>query len=67
MLLATDGLWDVMTPQDVVDLVEFKLQEQGDCDEAHTKLVQAKMAEFLVAEALRRGTYDNVTVVILWL
>jgi protein phosphatase 1L len=67
VLLATDGLWDVMTPQDVVDLVEFKLQEQGDCDEAHTKLVQAKMAEFLVAEALRRGTYDNVTVVILWL
>lgn len=67
VVLATDGLWDVMTSQDVVDLVQFKLQEQGECDEAQTKLLQSKMSEFLVAEALRRGTYDNVTVVILWL
>lgn len=67
VILATDGLWDVMTAQDVVDLVEWKLQERIDGNEAHTKLVQSKMAEFLVAEALRRGTYDNVTVVIMWL
>jgi serine/threonine protein phosphatase PrpC len=68
VLLATDGLWDVMTSEEVVAFVKYKLdQHPGDDDLAHTRLLQQKMAEFLVAEALRRGTYDNVTVVILWL
>jgi serine/threonine protein phosphatase PrpC len=67
ILLASDGLWDVLTEQEVVDFVEMKLQEIDSGDEKHKILMRSKMAEMLVAEALRRGTYDNVTVVILWL
>lgn len=68
ILLATDGLWDVMTSEEVVAFVRYKLdQQKQEDDPAHMRLLQQKMAEFLVAEALRRGTYDNVSVVILWL
>jgi serine/threonine protein phosphatase PrpC len=67
ILLATDGLWDVLTEQEVVDFVEMKLQEVDSGDEKLRVLMRSQMAEMLIAEALRRGTYDNVTVVILWL
>jgi len=65
VVLATDGLWDVMTSQEVVSFCRFKLQAQE--DDTLRQMIQKKMAEYLVAEALRRGTVDNVTVVILWL
>jgi serine/threonine protein phosphatase PrpC len=67
LLLATDGLWVVFTEQEVVDFVETKLQEANSGNEKRRMLIRSKMAEMIVAEALRRGTYDNVTVVILWL
>jgi serine/threonine protein phosphatase PrpC len=57
-LLATDGLWDVMSSQDGVDLVRA-FMEAG-CDHQN-------IGKLMVEEALRRGTYDNVTVVIIWL
>lgn len=65
VVLATDGLWDVMTSEEVVSFCHFKLRAQEDAQ--MKQIIQRKMAEFLVAEALRRGTVDNVTVVILWL
>lgn len=40
---------------------------QQESDTTPLSLVQKKMADFLVAEALRRGTTDNITVVVLWL
>ena len=62
ILLASDGLWDVMDSQDAVDYVKSvlsHLQEDGyDRDMIATSIVE---------EALRRGTYDNITVLIIWL
>ncbi|KAG7343758.1 serinethreonine phosphatase [Nitzschia inconspicua] len=58
VVLATDGLWDVMDSAEAVEYVKFVL-ESG--------LSKEKVASQMVQEALRRGTYDNITVLIIWL
>lgn len=60
VVLATDGLWDVFSNQDVVDIVDLLLNKA-------TPIQRPQIAEVLVKEALRRGAYDNVTVIIIWL
>lgn len=106
VILATDGLWDVMTSDEAVEYVQevmggavgalreggadgrmgapataaherpadMKLSDwtQRYADDRH--LVRAammmrkkKMARYLTEEAIRRGTMDNVTVVVIWL
>lgn len=79
IILATDGLWDVMNSQEAVDLVlnyrrmqeqqQEQAQEQADTLESRKRRQDdhEKIASYLVDEALRRGTYDNITVVIIWL
>jgi protein phosphatase 1L len=58
IIVATDGLWDVLESNEAVDLVQ-QLVQQG--------LARDQVATWLVEESIRRGTYDNVTVVIIWL
>lgn len=74
ILLASDGLWDVMTSQDVVSYVhnhmekELKRQPPGAHDQEHYRLVlRRNMAKFIAREAVRRGSGDNVCVLIVWL
>ena len=55
VILACDGLWDVMSDREAVNIVAFW---EGDPDE---------VAQALVDEGLRRGTTDNLTVVVAWL
>ena len=63
LVLATDGLWDVMSTVDVVGFIQALIDEDDGELMADRDLFAAKLVE----EALRRGTYDNVTVIILWL
>lgn len=56
-ILATDGLWDVVTPQGAVNCVRKRLAKKG------SDLQNA--AQDLVQEALSKGSVDNVTVVIM--
>jgi protein phosphatase 1L len=58
IILASDGLWDVLESNEAVDLVQ-RLIQQG--------LPRDQVATWIVEESIRRGTYDNVTVVIIWL
>lgn len=58
IIIATDGLWDVFDSNDAVDFI-LSLRQDGHQLERISTLV--------VEEALRRGTYDNITVVIVWL
>lgn len=59
LILATDGLWDVWESEDAVHLVHRLLEsEEVDRD---------SIAQYLVEEALRRGSHDNITVIILWM
>jgi len=60
VVLATDGLWDVFTNQEVVQVIDLLLDKV----QPHQR---PKIAEILVREALRRGAYDNITVIIVWL
>lgn len=48
LVLASDGLWDVVKDQDAIDMVQQTL----DAEEA---------AKFLTQEAYRRGSADNIT------
>jgi serine/threonine protein phosphatase PrpC len=60
VVLATDGLWDVMSSSDTVAFIHALLESDDALD-------KSTVAGLLVEEALRRGTYDNVTVLIIWL
>jgi serine/threonine protein phosphatase PrpC len=55
LIIACDGLYDVMTDKEAVDLVRNFAGEREDA------------AQFLVQQALRRGTTDNVTAIVAWL
>lgn len=54
-ILATDGLWDVMEAQDAVHFVRKRLGKKID--------IQVIVKD-IVAEALHRGSVDNVTAII---
>ncbi len=56
VILACDGLWDVFEDQNAVDFVLGYY-------ESH----KVDVSTLLINEALRRGTTDNVTVVVAWL
>lgn len=63
MLLASDGLWDVMTNQDAVDLTNRcirRAKEKGATRNAAVRIA----ASVLTKAAIDRGSKDNVTVVI---
>jgi serine/threonine protein phosphatase PrpC len=71
VVLASDGLWDVMSSQEAVDFVHLKLNCKHDYNESTLEVNQAwnrrHMSRFLANEAINRGTGDNVCVLILWL
>ncbi|KAJ8554282.1 hypothetical protein K7X08_024960 [Anisodus acutangulus] len=55
VLLASDGLWDYMKRDEIVDIVRNQLREHGDVQVA---------CEALARTALDRRTQDNVSIVI---
>lgn len=60
LVLASDGLWDVLTPRQVQTFIEQKFGEGPQLYRRDTDL----LARELVKEALRRGSTDNVAVII---
>jgi len=99
IVLASDGVWDVMESQDVVDFIHRMLKasvgsisdgtgkstmnrrktemsmsdwsSQYSDDSTMIKAAMStrrkKMARYVAEESLRRGSMDNITVVIVWL
>lgn len=63
LVVACDGLWDVMEDQEAVDLVRNFIGNTAS-DMRHK---QKQAARYLIDEALRRGSTDNITVVVYWL
>lgn len=55
VILACDGLWDVMSNQDAVNLVR------------QSQLPKHQVAAELTQLAIQKGTTDNVTVIVCWL
>lgn len=65
VIVACDGLWDVMTDEEAVAIVFEYCAVSRDPDEMKHKRKTA--ADHLVTLSLQRGTSDNVTVVVVWL
>lgn len=59
LIIACDGFWDVLSDTQAGALVR---EYVGTSDEKKTTV-----ADFLVKEAIRLGTMDNVTIVVAWL
>ena len=72
VLLASDGLWDVMESDEVVAFVHQRLAEElarvpRDDAESYKVVLRRNMAKFVAREAIRRGSADNVCVIMVWL
>jgi serine/threonine protein phosphatase PrpC len=60
LILACDGVWDVLTSQEAVDVVKAALGNKNTISNDDCK----KAAQALVKEALVRNTTDNLTVIV---
>jgi serine/threonine protein phosphatase PrpC len=74
ILLASDGLWDVMTSEDAVAFVHQRIESElaseniaKDDIENYRLVLRRNMAKFVAREAIRRGSCDNVCVLMVWL
>jgi len=79
IILASDGLWDVMTSEAVVQFVKRKMDSlmtsgssraeptSRDIGRRLQDVRRKNMSRYVANEALKRGTADNVCVLIVWL
>ena len=65
IIIASDGLWDVISNQDSVDFCHSAL---ATAKRNHEIIPDVKnhLAKLLVEEAQRRGSMDNISAVIIW-
>ena len=61
LVLACDGVWDVMSSDEVGDFVVKNVQ---DAIEAEEEDILPQVGDMLVSECLKRGSMDNMTAVI---
>lgn len=54
-VMASDGLWDVVSEKDVVNIIRDTVKEAGMCSKR------------LATEAAARGSKDNITVIVIFL
>ncbi|XP_024031130.1 protein kinase and PP2C-like domain-containing protein isoform X2 [Morus notabilis] len=55
LVMASDGLWDVMSNEDVISIIRDTVKEPGMCSKR------------LATEAAERGSKDNITVIVIFL
>ena len=65
IVLASDGLWDVMTNEQIQSFLHTTLQQKD--QQTSSTITKQRMAKSLVKEALRLGSTDNITIIIIWL
>jgi len=72
LVLACDGLWDVMEDQDVVDYVGARVKEELGgpiVPEVHKEKLQLlvnKIIAELISTALKKGSQDNISILIVF-
>ncbi|CAK0781692.1 hypothetical protein CVIRNUC_005447 [Coccomyxa viridis] len=67
LIMASDGLWDVLLDQQAVDIAEEALKAQLEGKSHVSDAIAKEVSSALVMAALKKGTLDNVTVVVLLL
>lgn len=65
MILACDGVWDVLSSQDAVDYVMFKLSETRTIEIRDGK-GSNNIAHMLSKYAIEKGSQDNISVIIVF-
>lgn len=61
IVMASDGLWDVITSQEAVAIVTQELVKSGWSPDVNLSVISQR----LCTESFRRGSMDNITVVII--
>lgn len=64
-VLATDGLWDVMSPQEVVDEIQARLKKGKKTKDLDR--IKRDLPKRLCELSIEKGSQDNVSVLIVWL
>lgn len=67
VILACDGLWDVMEDEEAVDLVKRYIKGANHLGEKEDRQRRHNAARMLADEALKRASGDNITVLVAWL
>ena len=60
LILACDGVWDVMSDQEAADMMMTRMKEKGGKPDDGA-------AEYLVKTAIKRGSADNITAIVVYL
>lgn len=55
LVMASDGLWDILTSEEVISIIKDTVKEPGMCSKR------------LATEAAERGSKDNITVIVIFL
>lgn len=58
LILACDGVWDVLSDQEAADLLMERYLKEGPFSDA---------SQYLVTTAIEKGSADNVTAVVVFL
>ena len=61
VVIACDGLWDVMSSQEVVDFIQNKIKKSDHF------LTPEELVDQLVQEAINLGSLDNISIIIIFL
>lgn len=72
VVLASDGLWDVMSSQAVVtcvhDYMDAELSKTSkENAESYKFVLRRNISKLLAREAMRKGSADNISVLVIWL
>jgi len=70
LVIASDGLWDVLSEEDVRQLVDKSVQDavvQGGDEQAISEILQNTVAQTLVSCAMERGSRDNILALVVFL
>lgn len=59
IVVACDGLWDVVSDEECKELLDELVEKDG--------VRKEDVAQHLITEALKRGSTDNISVVVCWL
>ena len=68
MIVACDGVWDVFTDQEAVDLIRDAIVEkQAQSQEGHGPVIsESEAAKLLVHKSIERGSADNITAIVIF-
>ena len=67
MVLACDGVFDVMSNQDVANFIHNSLRQSQDPTSIPSTQRLAEICDLLLQEVLRRGSTDNLSVIVILL